>query len=60
MEAIPGYEEETLKLDADRAALVVLHCWNIGCPDGPDVDPNYCVGMGFPGTFSEAYRIMRM
>ena len=23
MEAIPGYEEETLKLDADRTALVV-------------------------------------
>ena len=55
----PGYEEEELGLDADRTALVVLHCWNIGCPDGPDVDPNYCVGMGFPGTFSEAYRIMR-
>lgn len=54
-----GYVEEILELNADRTALVVLHCWNIGCPDGPAVDPNFCVGMGFPETFEEAYCVMR-
>lgn len=54
-----GYVNEMIELDADKTALVVMHCWNIGCPDGPEVDPNFCVGMGFPETFAEAYRIMR-
>lgn len=54
----PGYEEETLELDADRTTFVGLHCWNIGCPDGPPVDRNFWVGMGFPATSAEAYRIM--
>lgn len=54
-----GYVDEQLILDADKTALTVLHCWNIGCPDGPPVDPNFCVGMGFPETAAESYRIMR-
>jgi nicotinamidase-related amidase len=35
-----------------------MHCWNIGCKDGPDIDPNYAVGMCFPESFQEAERIM--
>ena len=54
----PGYEEETLELDADKTTFVGLHCWNIGCPDGPPVDRSFWVGMGFPATSEEAYRIM--
>ncbi len=30
-----GYEEERFRLPAARTALVGMHCWNIGCPDGP-------------------------
>lgn len=54
-----GYEEEVLTLNADQTALVELHCWDIGCPGGPPVDPNYCVGMGYPETTEEAFRIMQ-
>lgn len=54
-----GYEEEALDLPLAETALVSLHCWNIGCPDGPPLDPNFCVGMGYPETTAEAYRIMR-
>lgn len=54
-----GYVEEPLELDADKTAFVVLHCWNIGCLDGPALDDNFWVGMGFPETTVEAYRIMR-
>jgi nicotinamidase-related amidase len=53
------YETETLELDPGRTALVAMHCWNIGCPDGPPVDMSYFVGMGFPQTTAEAARIMR-
>ena len=53
-----GYEEEVLELDADKTTFVALHCWDIGCPGGPPLDVNYCVGMGYPETFSEAYRII--
>jgi nicotinamidase-related amidase len=52
-------ETEALELETSRTALIGMHCWNIGCEDGPPIDPNYCVGMGFPETFKEAERIMR-
>lgn len=55
----PGYVEEALDLEADQTAFVSLHCWNIGCPGGPPTDPAYWVGMGFPQTCDEEYRIMR-
>lgn len=55
----PGYVEEALDLEADSTAFVSLHCWNIGCPGGPPEDRNYWVGMGFPQTTAEAYRIMK-
>lgn len=54
----PGYEPVTFDLPVDRTALVGMHCWNIGCPDGPPVDAHYCVGMGWPQATAEAYRIM--
>jgi len=55
---MPGYEYECLELPLEKTALVVMHCWNIGCPDGPAVDPNYCVGMGWQSATDEAYRMM--
>jgi nicotinamidase-related amidase len=54
-----GLAEEVVELDADATALVALHCWNIGCPDGPAVDPRFRVGMGFPETLKAAYEVMR-
>ena len=54
----PGYEQVTLSLPVDKTALVGMHCWNIGCSDGPPVDVNYCVGMGWPQSTEEAGRIM--
>jgi len=54
-----GYENETVELDLQRTALIAMHCWDIGCEGGPEIDPNYCVGMGFYETFREAERIMR-
>ena len=54
-----GYQDEPLELDAARTALVVMHCWNVGCEDGPPVDRNFWVGMGFPRTTAEAGRIMK-
>lgn len=54
-----GYEEETLELDPERTAVVIMHCWNIGCPDGPPVDTQFCVGMGWPQATEEAWRIMK-
>lgn len=54
----PGYEEEWVDLDLEKTALVGMHCWNIGCPDGPPIDTDYCVGMGFPDAIREAGRIM--
>ncbi len=54
----PGYEEKTLSLPVGKTALVALHCWNIGCSDGPPVDLDYCVGMGWPQATEEAARIM--
>lgn len=54
-----SYEEEVFRLRVDRTALIGMHCWNIGCPDGPPLDVNYCVGMGWPEAAAEAGRIMR-
>lgn len=54
----PGYEEEVLSLPVATTALVGMHCWNIGCPDGPPVDVDYCVGAGWPQSTQEAARIM--
>jgi nicotinamidase-related amidase len=54
-----GYQATEVELDADRTALVVLHCWNIGCEGGPPIDPRFFVGMGFVEDFREAERIMR-
>jgi nicotinamidase-related amidase len=53
-----GYLEERLDLPADQTALVSLHSWDIGCPGGPRVMNDFWVGMGFPQTAQEAYRIM--
>jgi nicotinamidase-related amidase len=55
----PGFEIEALELDPARTALIGMHCWNIGCPDGPPPDKGYWVGMGFPIVLAEAERIMR-
>lgn len=55
----PGYESVQFDLPVERTALVGMHCWNIGCPDGPPVDPGFCVGMGWPQATVEAGRIMR-
>ena len=53
-----GYEQVILSLPVKKTALVGMHCWNIGCPDGPPVDNDYCVGMGWPEATKEAGRIM--
>ncbi len=53
-----GYEDVILSLPVDKTALIGLHCWNIGCPDGPATDDDYCVGMGWPQPTREAGRIM--
>jgi nicotinamidase-related amidase len=53
------YETEELELDPTRTSLVVMHCWNIGCEDGPEVDPGFWVGMGSREALAEAERIMR-
>lgn len=42
-----GFETESISLDPHKTAIVGMHCWNIGCPDGPAVDPNFAVGMVF-------------
>jgi len=54
-----AYVTEPLSLDAEKTALVVMHCWDIGCEGGPEIDPAFCVGMGFPEALAEADRIMR-
>ena len=50
----PGYENVTFELSVSQTALVGMHCWNIGCPDGPPVDMKFCVGMGWPEATKEA------
>jgi nicotinamidase-related amidase len=54
-----GYVEEEIELERERTALVVMHCWNIGCEDGQAIDPRYWVGMGSREAAAEAERIMR-
>lgn len=54
-----GYEFEDVSLDEKRTALVVMHCWNIGCEGGQPVDDRYFVGMGSREAIAEAERIMR-
>ena len=54
----PGYESVTFELPVARTALIGMHCWNIGCPDGPPMDMNYCVDLGWPQSTEEGYRIM--
>jgi nicotinamidase-related amidase len=54
----PGYEQVTFDLPVAQTALVGMHCWNIGCPDGPPLDMDYCVDMGWPQATAEACRIM--
>jgi len=54
-----GYEFTETELEADKTALVVLHCWDIGCEGGPAVDKNFLVGMGSLESFAEAGRILR-
>jgi nicotinamidase-related amidase len=41
-----GLATESWALDLRRTALIELHCWNIGFPDGPPVPPDYWVFMG--------------
>lgn len=53
------YETEELELDPARTTLVVMHCWNIGCEDGPPADPSFWVGMGSREALAEAERILR-
>lgn len=52
------YETEPVELDASKTVFIGMHCWNIGCDDGPAIDPDFCVGMGYPDVFAEAERIM--
>ena len=54
-----GYETVQVELDPAKTALVAMHCWDIGCEGGPEVDPSFCVGMGYYECFREAERIMR-
>jgi nicotinamidase-related amidase len=54
-----GYETKTFRLDPAETVLIGMHCWNIGCDDGPPIDNNFYVGMGFPEATIEAGRIMK-
>ncbi|HJN17729.1 MAG TPA: cysteine hydrolase family protein [Armatimonadota bacterium] len=52
------HEATEVSLDPDTTALVVLHCWNIGCECGPEIDPGFFVGMGSREATVEAGRMM--
>ena len=54
----PGLETVGLDIEVGRTALVGMHGWNIGCPDGPPIDKHFCVGLGWPQSTIEAGRIM--
>jgi nicotinamidase-related amidase len=54
-----GYETELVELDPAHTAFIGMHCWDIGCEGGPNIDANFCVGMGYYETFREAERIMK-
>ena len=53
-----GYEDVSFELEINKTALIGMHCWNIGCPDGPPQDMNFCVDLGWPEATAEGYRIM--
>ncbi|MCX7599692.1 MAG: isochorismatase family protein [Armatimonadetes bacterium] len=54
-----GYEYEEVCLGEERTALIVMHCWDIGCEGGQPADDRYWVGMGSREAIAEAERIMR-
>ena len=54
-----GYEFEEIEIDPTRTTLAVMHCWDIGCKDGPPIDNNFFVGMGSLDSYREALRIMK-
>jgi nicotinamidase-related amidase len=54
----PGHEQEVFEVSVDEVALVGMHCWNIGCPDGPAVDMDFCVDLGWPQSTAEGWRII--
>ena len=53
-----GYAEDVFELPVERTALIGLHCWNVGLPDGPAIDVNYVTGMGWPQATEESWRLM--
>ena len=53
-----GYAEDVFELPVERTALIGLHCWNVGLPDGPAIDVNYVTGMGWPQATEESWRVM--
>jgi nicotinamidase-related amidase len=54
-----GFEFESVNLDPEKTAFVGMHCWNIGCEDGPAIDLNFPVGMGSLSGYAEADHIMK-
>ena len=54
-----GYAEDVFELPVERTALIGLHCWNVGLPDGPEIDVNYVTGMGWPQAIEESWRVMK-
>ena len=55
----PMETEEDLDLDADRTTLIALHCWDVGCEEGPPVHPKYAVGMCLPENIRLGEEIMK-
>ncbi len=53
-----GHEATQVSLIPEKTALVVMHCWDIGCDGGPEIDPAFFVGMGSRESAVEAGRIM--
>jgi nicotinamidase-related amidase len=54
-----GLVEETIDLETEKTAFVMLHCWNFGCPGGEPVPDDYWVFMGAPQNHEVAWHIMR-
>jgi len=54
-----GYESEIVEFDLAKTGFVAMHCWNIGCEDGPAIDPNYPVGQGTRRGYEEVGRILK-
>jgi nicotinamidase-related amidase len=53
-----GLVTETWELEAERTALVALHCWNVGVPGGPPVPEAFWVFMGSPQNHDRALGIV--